>query len=188
MHWLIVLRVVTWKLVQYLIKKNHLLLTSFCLLQAVRSTKLSLVKVLVNEYKLDPHVKDSAGMQAVHCAACVGAIDVLEYLIKDCGCDLSTVDGTRNENVFHYFAWNGHYSFIKYIIDHYPQYTSLLYSTGNDDALPIHRACISGVIQLVTFLIDVMKCDITTDNKTGGTCFTLACTSGNLDLVKLLIK
>ena len=30
-------------------------------------------------------------MQAIHCAACVGAIDVLEYLIKNFGCDLSTV-------------------------------------------------------------------------------------------------
>ena len=172
------------ELVQYLIKKNHLLLTSFCLLQAVISTKLPLVKILVNEYKLDPHFKDSDVMQAVHYAARAGSIDVLEYLIKDCGCDF---DGEYNENVFLYSAWNGHYSLIKYIIDHYPQYTSLLHSTDND-ALPIHRACISGVIQLVTFLIDVMKCDITTEDKNGYTCVSSACCSGNLDLVKLLIK
>ena len=92
------------ELVQYLIKKNRLLLTSFCLLQAVGSTKLPLVKILVNEYKLDPHFKASSGMQAVHYAARVGAIDVLEYLIKDCGCDLSTVGGEYNENVFLYSA------------------------------------------------------------------------------------
>ena len=176
------------ELVQYLIKKNHLLLTSFCLLYAVYSTKLPLVKILINEHKLDPHVKDSAGMQAVHYAARVGAIDVLEYLIKDCGCDLSTVGGKYNEMVFHLSAFNGHYSLIKYIIDYYPQYTSLLHSTDNNDNLPIHRACASGVIQLVTFLIDVMKCDITTEDKSGGTCFMMACTSVNLDLVKLLIK
>ena len=176
------------ELVQYLIKKNHLLLISFCLLLAVHSTKLPLVKILVNEYKLDLHFKSSSGMQAVHYAAQAGAIDVLDYLIKDCGCDLSTVGGTYNSNVFHYSAWNGHYSFIKYTIDHYPQYISLLHSTNDIDALPIHRACISGVIQLVTFLIDVMKCDITTEDKKGGTCFMSACISGNLDLVKLLIK
>ena len=176
------------ELVQYLIKKNHLLLTSFCLHQAVRSTKLPLVKILVNEYKLDLHVKDSNGMQAVHYATSVGAIDVLEYLIKDCGCDLSTVGGEYNSNVFQYSAQTGHYSLIKYIIDHYPQYTSLLHSTNNNDTLPVHRACTSGVIQLVTFLIDVMKCDITTEDKTGATCFLTACTSGNLDLVELLIK
>ena len=112
------------ELVQYLIKKNHLLLTSFSLIQAVRSTKLPLVKILVNEYKLDPHFKASDGTQAVHYAANVGAIDVLEYLIKDCGCDLSTVSGS---NVFYSSAEGGHYSLIKYIIDHYPQYILVYY-------------------------------------------------------------
>ena len=176
------------ELVQYLIKKNHLLITSFCLLQAMRSTTLLLVKILVNEYKLDPHFKASSSMQAVHYAARVGAIDVLEYLIKDCGCDLSTVSSKYNSNVFHHSAGGGHYSLIKYIIDHYPQYTSLLHSTDDNDNLPIYRACISGVIQLVTFLIDEMKCDITTENKAGYNCVLRACRSGNLDLVKLLIK
>ena len=172
-------------LVQYLIKKNHLLLTSVCLLQAVRSTKLPLVKVLVNEYKLDPHIKSG---EAVHYAADVGAIDVLKYVMKDCGCDLSIVGGKNNMNVFHYSAINGHYSFIKYITDYYPQYTRLLHSTNDADVLPIHFACNSGVIQLVTFLIDVLKCDITTEDKKGVTCVIWACMSGNLDLVKLLIK
>ena len=176
------------ELVQYLIKKNHLLLTSFCLLQAVRSKKLPLVKILVNKYKLNPQFKGANGEQVVHNAAQVGAIDVLKYLIKDCGCDLSVVGGKYNKNVFHYSAWDGHYSLIKYIIDYYPQYTSLLHSTDDYDALPIHRACTSGVIQLVTFLIDVMKCDVTTENKSGYTCVMCACYSGNLDLVKLLIK
>uniref|UniRef100_A0A1X7TD47 Uncharacterized protein n=1 Tax=Amphimedon queenslandica TaxID=400682 RepID=A0A1X7TD47_AMPQE len=120
------------KLVQYLINNHQLPLTSFALLQAV----------LINEYKLDPQVKSGEGLLAVHCAAQVGAIDVLD----------------------------------------------LLHATDNNDTLPIHCACSSGVIQLVTFLIDVMKCDVTTEDKTGYTCVTEACSSGNLDLLKLLIK
>ncbi|XP_011408030.1 PREDICTED: uncharacterized protein LOC105315182, partial [Amphimedon queenslandica] len=176
------------KLVQYLINNHQLPLTSFALLQAVYSTKLSLIKLLVNEYKLDPQVKTSDGRQAVHYAASVGAIDVLEYLVKDCGCDLDRVGGAYNKNVFHYSSWNGHFSFIKYIINNYPQYTSLLHSTNIDDTLPIHYACGTGVIQLVTFLIDVMKCDVTTEDKDGYNCVRWACASGNLDLLKLLIK
>ena len=108
------------ELVQYLIKKNHLLLKSFCLFQAVGSTKLPLVKTLVNEHNLDPHVKSNNGIQAVHYAAEVGAIDVLEYLRKDCGCELTTVSGKYGRNVFHRSAEHGYYSFIKHIIDHYP--------------------------------------------------------------------
>ena len=176
------------KLVQYLINNHQLPLTSFALLQAVRSTKLLLIKLLVNEYKLDPQVKAGDGMQVVHCAAEVGAIDVLEYLVKDCGCDLGGVGGPCNINVFHYSTLNGHFSFIKYIINNYPQYTSLLHSTNDNDTLPIHCACASGVIQLVIFLIDVMKCVVTTESEYGSTCVTRACDSGNLDLLKLLIK
>ncbi|XP_019862101.1 PREDICTED: serine/threonine-protein phosphatase 6 regulatory ankyrin repeat subunit B-like, partial [Amphimedon queenslandica] len=177
------------KLVQYLINNNHQLpLTSSVLIQAVRSTKLSLIKLLVNEYKLDPQVKAGNGIQAVHYAAEVGAIDVLEYLVKDCGCDLDEVDEARNMNVCHYSTLNGQFSFIKYIIKNYPQYTSLLHSTNVNDTLPIHTACESGATQLVTFLIDVMKCDVTTENKDGSTCVTWACSSGNLDLLKLLIE
>ena len=176
------------ELVQYLIKKNHLLLKSFCLFQAVASTKLPLVKTLVNEHNLDPHVKSNNGIQAVHYAAEVGAIDVLEYLRKDCGCELTTVSGKYGRNVFHRSAEHGYYSFIKHIIDHYPQYTNLLHSTTDTDVLPIHYACRSGVIQLVIFLIDVMKCDITTKDNKGGTCVMYACMTGNVDLLKLLIK
>ena len=45
------------ELVQYLISKHQLPLTLFALLQAVKSTKLPLVKELVNVYKLDPHAR-----------------------------------------------------------------------------------------------------------------------------------
>uniref|UniRef100_A0A1X7TTF5 Uncharacterized protein n=1 Tax=Amphimedon queenslandica TaxID=400682 RepID=A0A1X7TTF5_AMPQE len=176
------------KLVQYLINNHQLPLTSFALLHAVYSTKLSLIKLLVNEYKLDPQVKYGDGMEAVHCAAQVGAIDVLEYLVKDCGCDLDRVGGAYNMNVFHYSTVNSYFIFNKYIINNYPQYNSLLHSTDDNDALPIHYACASGVIQLVTFLIDVMKCDTTTESKDGYACVTWACSSGNLDLLILLIK
>ena len=142
------------KLIQYLINIDQLPLTSFALLQAVNSTKLSLIKLLVNEYKLDPQVNSGDGMQAVHYAAQAGAIDVLEYLVKDCGCDFDRVlSGEYNWNVFHCSTVNGQFLFIKYIIYNYPQYTSLLHSIDDNDALPIQYACASGVIQLVTFLI-----------------------------------
>ncbi|XP_011405940.1 PREDICTED: serine/threonine-protein phosphatase 6 regulatory ankyrin repeat subunit C-like, partial [Amphimedon queenslandica] len=176
------------KLVRYLINIHQLPLTSVVLLQAVCSTKVSLIKLLVNEYKLNPQTKAGDGMQAVHIAAEVGAIDVLEYLVKDCGCDLDRVGDADNTNVFHYSSVNGHFLFIKYIINNYPQFTSLLHSTGDNVSLPIHYACASGVIQLVTFLIDVMKCDVTTEDKDGYNCVTSACKSGNLDLLKLLIE
>ena len=175
------------KLVQYLIENHHLILTPMSLLGAVNSTKLPLIKLLINEYKLDPHVKHEDGISAVHYAAQVGAIDVLEYLVNDCSCDLSESD-RNNTNIFHHTAAAGHYQIIKYIIDNYPQYTSQLHLTDHDNRTPLHFACFSGVVQLVTFLIDKMKCDDSTEDMNGFSCVTFACISGNLDLLKLLIK
>uniref|UniRef100_A0A1X7TML5 Uncharacterized protein n=1 Tax=Amphimedon queenslandica TaxID=400682 RepID=A0A1X7TML5_AMPQE len=120
------------KLVQYLVNNHQLPLTSFALLLAV----------YINEYKLDPRVKDVNGFQTVHCAAQVGAINVLEYLIVD----VIWIEQVKQTTVI------------------------LLHSTDDSDTLPIHYACASGVIQLVTFLIDVMKCDATTEDKDGYNC------------------
>uniref|UniRef100_A0A1X7SGQ9 Uncharacterized protein n=1 Tax=Amphimedon queenslandica TaxID=400682 RepID=A0A1X7SGQ9_AMPQE len=88
------------KLVQYLIENHHLLLKPMSLMEAIGSTKLPLVKLLINEYKLDPHVKSKDGTFAVYYAAEAGVIDVLEYLVHDCSCDLG--ENNRNhEYIFH---------------------------------------------------------------------------------------
>uniref|UniRef100_A0A1X7U5L2 Uncharacterized protein n=1 Tax=Amphimedon queenslandica TaxID=400682 RepID=A0A1X7U5L2_AMPQE len=72
------------KLNQYFIENHHLLLTPVSFLNAVNSSKLPLVKLLIDEYKLDPHVKGKDGEGAVHFAAQTGVIDILEYLVNDC--------------------------------------------------------------------------------------------------------
>ena len=173
------------KLIQYLIENHRLLLTPMSLVGAVNSTKLPLIKLLINEYKLDPHVKDKEDRSAVHYAADVGAIDVLEYLVNDCSCDLS--ESGNGNNVFHEAATAGHYPIIKYIIDKYPQCISLLHLINDNNVTPVHTACSSGIVQLVTFLIDEMKCDDSTEGINGLNCVMFACISGNLDLLKLLI-
>ncbi|XP_019859380.1 PREDICTED: serine/threonine-protein phosphatase 6 regulatory ankyrin repeat subunit C-like, partial [Amphimedon queenslandica] len=164
------------QLVQYLIENHHLLLTPESLIKAINSTKLPLVKLLINKYKLDPHVQNEDGTPAVHYAANVGVIDVLEYLVNDCSCDLDESDGD-NENIFHTAAAAGHYPFIKYIIDNYPQFSSLLHSTHDGNTTPVHYACASGVVELVTYLIDEMKCDDRAEDVAGLNCVSYACIS-----------
>ena len=189
------------ELVQYFITKHRHLLTSSpipdypdselpvfkatALHQAIRSTKLPLVKIIADECVQDQNAGYVIGMETLHCAAEVGSIDILQFLTDEFK-DYLRIDS--GSNLFHFSASNGHYLFIKYAIDHYPQYKSLLHSAGYDDELPIHNACASGVIQLVTFLIDEMKCDTAAKTKSGFTCVKQASASGNLDLVKLLTQ
>ena len=180
-------------LVEYLINEKSLLPTAVdstgctALHYGIMSMKLPLVKDLVNIYKLDPHRKDNSGKASVHYAAEVGDINLLEYLINSCNCELR-ISANNGQNIFHFSSCNGHFHFIKHILAHYPQCISLIHSPDNEGTLPIHLACQSGITQLVTYLVDDVKCNVTAKTEVGHTCVTCACGSGNLSLVMLLIQ
>ena len=180
-------------LVDYLINEKSLLPTAVdstgctALHYGTMSMKLPLVKDLVNIYKLDPHQKDNSGKASVHYAAEVGDINVLEYLIDSCNCELS-ISADDGSNIFHFSSHEGLFRFTKHILAHYPQCISLIHSPDNEGTLPIHLACESGNTQLVTYLVDDIKCDVTAKTLVGHTCVTYACGSGNLSLVMLLIQ
>ena len=180
-------------LVEYLINEKSLLPTAVdstgctALHYGIMSMKLPLVKDLVNIYKLDPHQRNNSGKTSVHYAARVGDINVLEYLINSCNCELSIIDDI-GQNIFHLSSLKNQFHFIKHVLAHYPQYISLIHSPDNKGMLPIHLACESGNTQFVMYLVDDIKCDVTAKTSRGNTCVTYACISGNLSLVKLLIE
>ena len=180
-------------LVQYLITEQGLSPTAVtkdgltALHYASLSLNLSLVKELLTTYQLDPHQADSNGKLPIHYAAESGDILLLELYMKDYKCSLSLKD-KKGRNVIHFSSLKGHTHSIKHIISQHPQYISLLHSTDNEGRIPLHLACNSGNIQLVTFLINDMKCDVNAKDTRDSTCVTFACFSGNLDLVQLLIQ
>uniref|UniRef100_A0A1X7TR60 Uncharacterized protein n=1 Tax=Amphimedon queenslandica TaxID=400682 RepID=A0A1X7TR60_AMPQE len=151
------------------------------------SLNLSLVKELITTYQLDPHQSDSNDKLPIHYAAESGDILLLELYVKKYKCSLSLTD-SKGWNVFHFSSLKGHTHFIKHITSQYPQYISLLHSTDNEGWVPLHLACESGNIQLVTFLINDMKCDVNAKDTHNQTCVTFACFSGNLDVVQLLTQ
>ena len=180
-------------LVEYLINEKSLLPTAVdstgctALHYGIMSMKLPLVKDLVNVYKLDPHQSNNSGKASVHYAAEVGDTNVLEHLINSCNCELSIIDDI-GQNIFHLSSLKNQFHFIKHVLVHYPQYISLIHSPDNKGMLPIHLACESGNTQLVMYLVDDIKCDVTAKTLRGNTCVTYACISGNLSLIKLLVE
>ena len=180
-------------LVQYLFTEQGLSPTAIdkngltALHYASLSFNLYLVKELITTYKLDPHQADSNGQLPIHYAAESGDILLLELYMKGYKCSLGLTDN-EGWNIFHFSSSNGHTHFIKHITSQYPQYISLLHSTDNEGRVPLHLACDSGNIQLATFLIEDIKCDVTATDTDGSNCVMHACFSGNLDLIQLLIQ
>ena len=180
-------------LVRYLITEQGLSPTAVdkngltALHYASLTLNLHLVQELVVAHQLDPHQADSNGKLPIHCAAQSGAIFILDYFVKSCKCNLHQVDG-KGWNVFHYSSENGNLQFIKHVISQYPECNKLLHAAETMGSIPLHVACHSGNIGLVTFLIKGMKCDVRATNKHGRTCVSFACSSKNLNLVQLLIK
>ena len=180
-------------LIQYLITEQGLSPTAVtkngltALHYASMSLNLSLVKELITTYQLDPHQADNNGKLPIHYAADSSDILLLELYVKDYKCSLS-LRNNKGWNVIHFSSLEGHTHFIKHITSQYPQYISLLHSTDNEGRIPLHCACESGNIHLVTFLINDMKCDVNAKDTRNQTCITFACFSGNLDLVQLLIQ
>ena len=178
-------------LVQYLITEQGLSPTAVdkngltALHYASGSLNLPLVKELITTYQLDTH--QSNDKLPIHCAAHSGDILLLELYVKTFDCSVGLTDD-NGLNIVHYSSLKGHTHFIKHIVNKYPTYINqLIHSTDNDGQIPLHYACQSGNIQLVTFLIDT-KCDVTAKNTCGSTCVMFASLSGNLDLVQLLIQ
>ncbi|XP_011408598.1 PREDICTED: uncharacterized protein LOC105315593 [Amphimedon queenslandica] len=94
----------------------------------------------------------------------------------------------------HYACLKGRQELVQYIIEHLTSQNesqlidTILKHKINNGKTALHLACESGNIQLVTFLINDMKCDVNAKDTRDQGCVTLACLSGNLDLVQLLIQ
>ncbi|XP_019856650.1 PREDICTED: ankyrin-3-like [Amphimedon queenslandica] len=152
---------------------------------------VELFKYLINRYQLSIDVKDQYGRTPLHIASWFASSSVVEYIVSIQGNEALFVNDNNDDkgwNVIHFSSLKGHNHFIKHITSQYPQYISLLHSTDNEGQVPLHLACESGNIQVVTFLINDMKCDVNAKMRRDQGCVTFACFSGNLDLVQLLIQ
>ena len=143
---------------------------------------LSLVKLLVEQYQLNPYQGDKLGRLPVHIAAHSGQTTLIEYFISQCHVNIA-IRSSYGYNIVHYATLKGHYNTTKYL--------STVYINGFsvpdiDGELPIHTACQSGNIQLVNYLVDEIGCDISSLTNSHQSCAVFACMSGNLNLLKLL--
>ena len=186
---------------------------------AVYSGNLELIRYLAIEQKFDPMVAvtgDSTSL--LELATESGKVEVLELLIDELNCDLSSHSNHFRQNLLHFACANGSLECVQYLIK--KGYN--VYSRDGEQATPLHWAAFRGHTSIVEYLGTVvassLQCNSNentnhdklgqvpiemgqltaleqlrvgiTDlvNKHSQTPLHVACKQGHLDVVKVLIK
>ena len=161
---------------------------------AISNGWLDVTRDLVTSYRFDPHqyyndhdVYYFTGESCLYTAARNNHIDIVEYLIKECGCD-PMMDTIRYVGVpvLHDVASEGILDVLKcmvmningHIMDE--QYRDIIGRTV------LHRAVEH--IDVVKYLINQCNCDIMVTDKYGNTILHAAASKGSLDVMKYLIN
>ena len=101
---------------------------------------LDITKLLITTYKCDPTKKDSWGWTALHHSADGGHLDVVQHLVKGCGCDVNDRSNDRSivgHTPLHLAAEGGHLDVVQYLVAHGAD----VMATDNHGNTPLHSAC-----------------------------------------------
>ena len=156
----------------------------------IRNGWLDVTRDLITNYHFDPHKYYYHGESCLYTAAKGNHVDIVEYLIKECGCDpMMSAYEYSSDPVLHYVVSKGSLDVLKcmvmningHIMD--KQYRDTYTYNGRT---VLH--CAVEHIDVVKYLINECNCDIMTPDKDGDTILHDAASKGSLDVMKYLIN
>ena len=150
---------------------------------SIRNGWLDVTRDLVTSYRFDPH--EYNGEPCLYTAAKGNHVDIVEYLIKECGCDpmMRSTTGYYSDPVLHFVASEGSLDVMKYLINthHCDPMT-----TNNNGETVLHRAV--DHIDVIKYLINQCNCDIMVTDKYGHTPLHHAARRGTPEVVEFLLS
>ena len=152
---------------------------------SIRNGWLDVTRDLITNYHFNPH-KYYCGKSCLYTAARGNHVDIVEYLIKECGCDpmMSTVYGRIP--FLHYVAREGLLDVLKCMVMNINGHIMDKPYRDTNGQTVLHRAVKH--IDVVNYLINECNCDIMTPDKDGDTILHDAASKGSLDVMKYLIN
>ncbi|XP_046563927.1 uncharacterized protein LOC124272766 [Haliotis rubra] len=121
-------------------------------------------------------------MTPVMMAANNGHRELFDFLVSK-GCDLSVVDGNRN-NILHVACVGGNVDICKYLLS---KDIVGIESRGQYNMTPVMMAANNGHRELFDFLVS-KGCDLSVVDGDGDTILYVACVGGNVDICKYLLS
>ena len=150
---------------------------------------LDVTRDLITNYHFDPHECYRYGESCLYTAARGNHVDVVEYLIKECGCDpmmrATTWYGWRVP-VLHYVASKGLLDVLKCMVMNINGHIMDEQYRDTNGLTVLH--CAVKHIDVVKYLINECNCDIMTPDKDGNTILHVAPSEGSLDVMTYLIN
>ena len=150
---------------------------------AAMSDNVSLVKLLVDQYQLNPYQGDTQGRLPVHIAAQKGLTTIVRYFIVEKAMDANVTDN-EGSTLLHDAAMSDNVSLVKLLVD---QYQLNPYQGDTQGRLPVHIAAQKGLTTIVRYFIVEKAMDANVTDNEGLTLLHHAATSDNVSLVKLLV-
>ena len=155
---------------------------------SIRNGWLDVTRDLITNYHFDPHKYYWNDESCLYTAARGNHVDIVEYLIKECGCDpmMSTTTRYYWAPVLHYVASDGLLDVLKCMVMNINGHIMDERYRDTNGRTVLHRAIKH--IDVVKYLINECNCEIMTTDKYGNTILHVAASEGSLDVMKYLIN
>ena len=147
---------------------------------------LDVTRDLITNYHFDPH-EYCYGDSCLYTAARRNHVDIVEYLIKECGCHpMMDTTGYGSVPVLHYVASEGLLDALKCMVMNINGHIMNKQYRDTNGRTVLHHAVKH--IDVVKYLINECNCDIMTPDKDGDTILHAAASERSLDVMKYLIN
>ncbi|XP_069787354.1 protein fem-1 homolog C isoform X2 [Narcine bancroftii] len=161
---------------------------------AARDGKLRLLQKLLTAKSPDEvsvlAAEKTNGATALLMAARYGHLDVVVYLLEECGADVElggsvNFDGETIEGAPPLWAASaaGHLSVVRSLLEH----GASVNNTTLTNSTPLRAACFDGHLDIVRYLIE-HRADMEVANRHGHTCLMISCYKGHRDIAKFLLE
>ena len=140
------------------------------------------VKFLIKAHKYDPKQEG-----ALHSACVSSNVDLVTYLVSECGCDPNLCDANGNTALHEACKW-GCLSIVKFFINRDP---AILNIKNYKKETPLHLACFHSRVLICEFLAGFKECEIIAKNSMNETPLHIAAYhphSSNKSIIKCLIS
>ena len=156
---------------------------------SIRNGWLDVTRDLITNYHFDPHEYYCTGESYLYIAAKGNHVDIVEYLIKECGCDpmmSTTTNRYGSDPVLHYVASKGLLDVLKCMVMNINGHIMDEQYRDTNGRTVLHRAVKH--IDVVKYLINECNCDIMTPDMYGDTILHDAASERLLNVMKYLIN